>query len=83
MSKIPNCIVTDHFMSQKIVSSFAKGINKSPINIKEFKDFSSPIAAYGILRGTGSLYYKVKNFYYIDHGYFPLRREFLKKEKLL
>ena len=41
MSKVPNCVVTDHFMSQKIVGSFAKGINTTPISIKKFKDFTS------------------------------------------
>ena len=63
MSEVPNCVVTDHFMSQKIVGSFAQGINTTPINIKNFKDFSKPLATYGILRGTGDLFYKVKNYY--------------------
>ena len=70
MFEIPNCVVTDHFMSQKVVGSFAKGINTTPININNFKDFSKPLATYGILRGTGDLFHKIKDFYYIDHGYF-------------
>jgi len=40
MSKIPNCVVTDHFMSQKVIGSFAKGMGTTPINIKKFRDFS-------------------------------------------
>ena len=70
MFPIPNCVVTDHFMSKKVVGSFAKGINTTPININEFRDFSKPLATYGILRGTRDLFHKIKYFYYIDHGYF-------------
>ena len=69
MSEVPNCVVTDHFMSQKIVGSFAQGIKKTPINIKKIKDYSKPLATYGILRGTEDLFHKAKIFYYIDHGY--------------
>ena len=46
MSKIPNCVVTDHFMSQKVIGSFAKGIGTTPINIKKFRDFSKPLVTY-------------------------------------
>ena len=81
MSKIPNCVVTDHFMSQKIVGSFAKGINITPININKFRDFSKPLATYGILRGTENLFHKVKDFYYIDHGYFNSSSRFFGKGK--
>ena len=81
MSKVPNCVVTDHFMSKKIVGSFAKGINKTTINIKNFKDFSKPLATYGILRGTGDLFYKVKNFYFIDHGYFHSSKRIFEQGK--
>ena len=68
-------------MSQKIVGSFAKGINTTPINIKNFKDFSKPLATYGILRGTGDLFYKVKNFYFIDHGYFHSSKRIFEQGK--
>ena len=74
-------VVTDHFMCQKVVGSFAKGINTTPINIKKFKDFSKPLATYGILRGTADLFYQAKNFYYIDHGYFNSSTRFFQEGK--
>ena len=70
-------------MSQKIVGSFAKGINTTPISIKKFKDFSKPLATYGILRGTGDLFHKVKYFYYIDHGYFNSSLRFFEQGKTI
>ena len=62
MFPIPNCVVTDHFMSKKVVGSFAKGINTTPININKFRDFSKPLATYGILRGTGRSISQSKRF---------------------
>jgi len=70
MVAIPFCITTDHFMCQQIVESFARGLDTTSINISEFKDSSKTFATYGILRGTGDLLKKSKNFFYIDHGYF-------------
>ena len=35
MSEVPNCVVTDHFMSQKIVGSFAQGIKKNAHKYKK------------------------------------------------
>ena len=83
MSKVPSCVVTDHFMSQKIVGSFAKGINTTTTNIKKFNDFSKSLATYGILRGTGELFHKVKDFYYIDHGYFNSSLRFFEQGKTI
>ena len=81
MSEVPNCVVTDHFMSQKIVGSFAQGIKKTPINIKKFRDYSKPLATYGILRGTEDLFHKAKIFYYIDHGYFSSSKRIFEQGK--
>ena len=39
-------------------------------HVNNFKEFNKPIATYGIKRGTAELLNKVKDFYYIDHGYF-------------
>jgi len=52
MPQTPNCVVTDHFMSQKVVGSFAKGINTIPININIFGDYSKPLATYDISVST-------------------------------
>ena len=83
MPKVPSCVVTDHFMSQKIVGSFEKGINTTTTNIKKFNDFSKPLVTYGILRGTGELFHKVKDFYYIDHGYFNSSLRFFEQGKTI
>ena len=39
-------------------------------NINNFQDFNKIVITYGYLRGSGDLIKKVKNFFYIDHGYF-------------
>ncbi len=61
---------TNHITNITITNSFANGCNGHKINISNYihndKDI---IASYGILRGTGELFKKSKNFYYIDHGY--------------
>ena len=35
-----------------------------------FNEYDKTIATYGVLRGTFEIINKVKNFYYMDHGYF-------------
>lgn len=64
-------IQTSHFVNQKVTNSFAEGCNGHKIDVHKYKfkteDF---IATYGILRGTGEILKKAKNYYYIDHGYF-------------
>ena len=61
---------TNHFTNIKITNSFAKGCNGKKINISKYlHDDKNIIASYGILRGTGDIFKKSKNFYYIDHGY--------------
>ena len=63
-------IQTDHFVNQRVTNSFAEGTKAKLININHYKfDKNDQLATYGILRGTGELLRKSKNFYYIDHGY--------------
>ena len=61
---------TNHPTNIKITHHFAKGCNGKKINISEYKyDDKDVISSYGILRGTGELFKKSRDFYYIDHGY--------------
>jgi len=63
-------IQTDHFVNKIVTEAFAKGCNGTLINIKNYKKNSDLVATYGILRRTGEILKKSKNFWYIDHGYF-------------
>tara|TARA_B100000575_G_scaffold279920_1_gene268811 strand:+ start:10722 stop:11399 length:678 start_codon:yes stop_codon:yes gene_type:complete len=38
--------------------------------VEKFNDYTQTIVTYGYLRGAGDVIKKVKNFFYIDHGYF-------------
>ena len=38
--------------------------------MNKFIEYDRTIATYGVLRGTLEIINKVKNYYYIDHGYF-------------
>ena len=69
MSK-PIVIYTDHIINRTLCYHFAKGSNSLLCHVKDFKEFDKTIATYGVLRGTYEIIKKVKNFYYIDHGYF-------------
>ncbi len=61
---------TNHTININVTNSFANGCNGNKINISNYAhDDQDIIASYGILRGTGELFKKSKNFYYIDHGY--------------
>ena len=66
----PIVVYTEHQVSKMLCYHFAKGSNSLMCPIDKFNDYSQTIASYGYLRGTGELIKKVKNFYYIDHGYF-------------
>tara|TARA_Y100000768_G_C23958151_1_gene673871 strand:- start:1042 stop:1803 length:762 start_codon:yes stop_codon:yes gene_type:complete len=70
MKELPITIYTDHEISKIICYNFAKGSNSLMCHVDNFKDVNKTIATYGLLRGTGDLLRNVKNFYYIDHGYF-------------
>jgi len=61
---------TNHITNITITNSFANGCKGNKIKISNYlHDDRDIIASYGILRGTGELFKKSKNFYYIDHGY--------------
>ena len=66
----PIVIYTDHIMNRTLCYNFAKGSNALLCHVNNFKDYDQTIATYGVLRGTYEIIKKVKNFYYMDHGYF-------------
>ena len=68
--KIPIVIHTDHIINKTVCYNFAKGSNALLCHVNNFKEYDKTIATYGVLRGTYELINKVKNYYYIDHGYF-------------
>ena len=70
MKDNPIVIYTDHSINKTICYYFAKGSNSLMCHVNNFNEFDKTIATYGCKRGTGDLLKKVKNFYYIDHGYF-------------
>ncbi len=70
MMKKPIVVYTDHIMNRTLCYNFAKGSNSLLCHVNNFKEFDNTIATYGVLRGTYEVIKKVKNFYYIDHGYF-------------
>ena len=66
----PIVIYTDHTINKTVCYNFAKGSNSLLCHVNNFKEYDKTIATYGVLRGTYELINKVKNYYYIDHGYF-------------
>ncbi len=66
----PIVIYTDHIMNKTVCYNFAKGSNALMCHVSNFKDYNKTIATYGVLRGTHEILKNVKNFYYMDHGYF-------------
>ena len=66
----PIVIYTDHIINRTLCYNFAKGSESLLCHVNNFKDYNQTIATYGILRGTLEIINKVKNFYYMDHGYF-------------
>jgi len=74
----PIVIYTDHIISKTLCYNFAKGSNSLLCHVDNFKEYDKTIATYGVLRGTYEIINKVKNFYYIDHGYFnQSKRKFI------
>lgn len=70
MSINPIVVYTDHIVSKTLSYYFAKGSNSLMCHVNNFKYTDKTIATYGYIRGVGELIKKVKNYYYIDHGYF-------------
>ncbi len=66
----PIVIYTDHIMNRTLCYNFAKGSDSLLCNVNNFKEYDKTIATYGVLRGTLEVINKVKNYYYMDHGYF-------------
>lgn len=66
----PIVIYTDHIINKTLCYNFAKGSNSLLCHVNKFKEYNRTIATYGVLRGTLEVINKVKNYYYMDHGYF-------------
>ncbi len=82
MKEKPIVIYTDHEINRTLCYNFAKGSNSLMCHVKNFNENNKTIATYGYRRGTGELIRKVKNFYYIDHGYFKQSNRTFKKNKV-
>lgn len=62
---------TDHYVNQMVTQFLAKSQNLTFDHIEDYQSGDQCIfASYGILRGTGDIFKKSKNYIYIDHGYF-------------
>ena len=57
-------------MNRTLCYNFAKGSDSLLCHVNNFKEFNKTIATYGVLRGTLEVINKVKNYFYMDHGYF-------------
>ena len=66
----PIVIYTDHITSKTVCYNFAKGSDSLLCHVNKFEEYNKTIATYGVLRGTLEVIRKVKNYFYIDHGYF-------------
>ncbi len=66
----PIVIYTDHIINKTLCYNFAKGSNSLLCHVNKFIEYNKTIATYGVLRGTLEVIKKVKNYYYMDHGYF-------------
>ena len=77
----PIVIYTDHIMNRTLCYNFAKGSDSLLCHVNKFKDYSRTIATYGVLRGTLEAINKVKNYYYMDHGYFNQSKRIFEKNK--
>lgn len=71
---------TQHYINQTVTQFLAKSQKINFDRIENYKNHKiNFFISYGILRGTGELFKKSKNFIYIDHGYFnSSSREFKK-----
>ncbi len=81
MHEKPIVIYTDHIINRNICYNFAKGSKSLMCHVNKYNDYTKTIATYGFLRGTGDLIRKVKNFYYIDHGYLKQSNRLFEKNK--
>ena len=66
----PLVVYTDHIINKTLCYNFAKGSDSLMCHVSNFRDYNKSIATYGVLRGTLEIINKVKNYFYMDHGYF-------------
>ena len=57
-------------MNKTLCYNFARGSGSLLCHVNKFNEYHRTIATYGVLRGTLETINRVKNYYYIDHGYF-------------
>tara|TARA_A100001011_G_scaffold400732_1_gene518075 strand:- start:8061 stop:8825 length:765 start_codon:yes stop_codon:yes gene_type:complete len=79
----PIVLYTDHEINRTLCYSFAKGSDSLMCHVNNFNEFDKTIATYGYLRGTGEAIKKVKNFFYMDHGYFKQSKRKFQKNKVI
>ncbi len=77
----PIVIYTNHFTNRNLCYNFALGSKALMCHVDNFNDYNKTIATYGYLRGTGEIMKKVKNFFYIDHGYFKQSKRSFSNKK--
>ena len=82
MTSKPIVLYTDHEINRSLCYNFAKGSQSLMCHVNNFKEFDKTIATYGYRRGTGEAIKKVKNFYYMDHGYFKQSKRMFIKNKV-
>jgi len=74
---------TDHFVNQIVTQFLAKSQKLSFQRIENYHNNDKCIfTSYGILRGTGDIFKKSKNYIYIDHGYFNASERKFSKNKV-
>ncbi len=66
----PIVVYTDHIINRTLCYNFARGSGSLLCHVNKFREYNRTIATYGVLRGTLEIINKVKNYYYMDHGYF-------------
>jgi len=75
---------TDYLSNIRVTDHFAKGCNGKKINVRDYVyNENDTVSSYGILRGTGKILKKSKNFYYIDHGYIGASSRSFSKDKTI
>lgn len=76
---------TDHYVNQLVSQFFAKANSLDLKNINQFVvDQEKTFVSYGILRETGKIFLKSKDYIYIDHGYMhSSNRKFTKTKATL
>jgi hypothetical protein len=67
MEKPPQVVTTETGINSRICEYFAKGCGGEIVSCE---NAGSVIATFGILRGTGEVIKRAKEFWYLDHAYF-------------